>query len=51
MIGFPIEGPPILFCDNGNVIINTTIPESALNRKRTSIAYYRYREAQTTSIV
>ena len=51
MMGFPMEGPTSLFCDNSAVVINTTTPESTLKRKHTSIAYHRCREAQAAGIV
>ena len=51
MMGFPIEGPTSLFCDNSAVVINTTTPESTLKRKHTSISYHRCREAQAADII
>ena len=51
MMGFPMEGPTSLFCDNSAVVINTTTPESTLKRKHTSIAYHRCREAQAAGTV
>ena len=38
----------IFFCDNSDIIINTTKPECTLKRKHTSIEYHRCREAQAT---
>ena len=51
MMGFPMEGPTSLFCDNSAVVINTTTPESTLKRKHTSICYHRCREAQAAGTV
>ena len=51
MMGFPMEGPTSLFCDNSAVVINTTTPESTLKRKHTSICYHRCREAHAAGIV
>jgi hypothetical protein len=28
MFGVPIDGPANVFCDNGSVVNNTTLPES-----------------------
>ena len=46
-----MEGPTSLFCNNDDVVINATIPESALKRKHTIIAHHRYREAQAAGIM
>ena len=51
MMGFPMEGPTSLFCDNSAVVINTTTPESTLKRNHTSIAYHRCREAHAAGTV
>ena len=51
MMGFPIEGPTSLFCDNSAVVINTIKPESTLKQKDTSICYHQCREAQAAGIV
>ncbi len=51
MMGFPMEGPTSLFCENSAVDINTTTPESTLKRKHTSIAYHHCMEAQAANIV
>ena len=51
MTGFPREVPTILFCDNSAIVINTTTPQSMLNRKHTSIEYHRCREAYAAGIV
>ena len=45
MFGIPVEGPTSVFCDNESVFKNTTIPESTLKKKHTSICYHRAREA------
>ena len=51
IMGYPMEGPSSLLCDNNNVAINTTTPKLTLKRKYTSISYHRYREAQAAGIV
>ena len=45
MLGIPVEGPVNMFIDNDSVIKNSTIPESILKKKNTSVAYHHIREA------
>ena len=45
MLGIPIEGPVNMFIDNESVVKNSTIPESILKKKNTSVAYHRIRES------
>ena len=45
MFGIPIEGPTNVFCNNEAVFKNTSILESMLKKKHTSICYHRAREA------
>ena len=45
MSGIPIEGPTNVFCNNEAVFKNTSIPDSTLKKKHTSICYHRAREA------
>ena len=45
MFGIPIEGPTNVFCDNKAVFKNTSIVDSTLKKKHTSICYHRAREA------
>ena len=44
MFGIPIEGPTNVFCDNETVFKNTSIPDSTLKKKHTSICYHWARE-------
>ena len=46
MMVFSFEGSTNVFCDNNDVVINSTRPESTLKRKHNSVAYHRVREAQ-----
>ena len=48
MFGIPIEGPTNVFCDNEAVFMNTSIPDSTLKKKHTSICYHQAREAVAT---
>ena len=45
MFGIPIDGPTNVFCNNEAVFKNTSIPDSTLKKKHTSICYHRAREA------
>jgi hypothetical protein len=45
MMGVPIDGPCMLFCDNEAAVKNSTIPESTLKKKHNAIACHRVREA------
>ena len=45
MFGIPIDGPTNVFCDNQAVFKNTSIPDSILKKKHTSICNHRAREA------
>ena len=40
MFGVLIDGSTDNFCDNGEVCVNTTQPESTLSKKHHIIAYY-----------
>ena len=51
MMGFSLEGPCNVFCDNNSVVINISKPESTLKKKHLSVAYHRCREAQTAGTV
>ena len=48
MFSVPVEGPTNVFCDNEAVFKNTSIPDSMLKKKHTSICYHRSREAVTS---
>ena len=45
MSGIPVEDPMNVFCDNESIFKNTTIPDSTLKKKHTSICYHWSREA------
>jgi hypothetical protein len=51
MFGIPLNGPTSVFCDNEAVVLNATHAASTLQRKHTSIAYHRCREAQAAGYV
>jgi hypothetical protein len=51
MLGIEIDGMIDILCDNGSVVRNTSIPESVLNKKHTSICYHRVREAVAAKIL
>jgi hypothetical protein len=51
MFGVPISGPARVFCDNESVVKTTTIPESRIKKKHSSIAYHRIRESVASGTV
>ena len=51
MMGFPLEGPCNVLCDNNAVVQNTSRPESMLKKKHLSVAYHRCREAQAAGTI
>ena len=51
MLGVPLDGSVLLLGDNKSVVLNTTIPSSALKKKHNAIAYHRVREAIAARIV
>ena len=51
MFGVPLEGPTNMFCDNEAVFKNTSMPDSTLKKKHTSICYHCCREAVASHTV
>jgi hypothetical protein len=51
MFGIPIDGRIDILCDNMSVVKNTSLPQSVLSKKHTSICYHRVREAVAAGIV
>jgi hypothetical protein len=51
MMGIPLNGPMLVFCDNQSVVKNTTAPESILKKRHNAIAYHYAREAQAAGII
>ena len=51
MIGVPIDGSALMLGDNKSIVINTTIPSSALKKKRNAIAYHHVCEAIETRLI
>ena len=51
MLGVPIDGSVLMLEDNKSVVMNTTIPSSALKKKHCAVAYHRVREAVAARIV
>ena len=45
MMGIPIRGPTNTFCDNKSVVVNTTVPQSTLQKKHNAVAYHKVRES------
>ena len=44
MMGIPVNNPAFIHGDNKSVLWNTTVPESTLKRKSSSVAYHFVRE-------
>ena len=44
MMGIPVNSPAFIHGDNQSVLWNTTVPESTLKRKSSSVAYHFVRE-------
>ena len=51
MFGIPIEGPTNVFCDNHGVVLNSSRPESTLQKKQNAINYHVVREAAADVIL
>ena len=51
MLGVLIDGSVLMLGDNKSVVLNTTIPSSALKKKHNAIAYHRVREAIAARII
>ena len=51
MLGVPLDGSSILFGDNQSMIMNTTVPGSALKKRHSAVAYHRIREVVASSIM
>ena len=50
MFGIPIEGLTNVFCDNRGVVLNSSRPESTLQKKHNEINYHVVREADAAGI-
>ena len=51
MLGVPIDGSALMLGDNKSVVLNTTIPSSALKKKHQMIAYHQICEAVAARII
>ena len=51
MFGCPILGPANVYCNNKEVVSNTSLPESTLSKKHNSINYHVIREAVAAGIM
>ena len=48
MMGIPINNPCFIYGDNQSVLWNTSVPESSLKKKSSSVAYHFVREGVST---
>lgn len=51
MLGVPLEGPAMGFCDNQGVVLNSTIPSSLIKKKNNAISYHKVRESVAAKII
>ena len=51
MFGIPIEGPTNVFCGNRGVVLNSSRPESTLQKKHNEINYHVFRESAAAGIL
>jgi hypothetical protein len=51
MLGIPIHGPTVVFCDNESVVHNLNNPESTLKKKHNSIAFHKTRESVASKAI
>ena len=51
MLGVPIDGSVLMLGDNKSVVLNTTIPSSALKKKHCAVAYHQVCKAVAARIV
>ena len=50
MMGVPIDGPAVVWCDNQSVAKGAAVPEAKLNKKHLGICYHAVREASAAKI-
>ena len=45
MMGVPLDGPTLMYCDNESVTKNASIPISTMSKKHDAICYHKIRES------
>ena len=50
MMGIPIDGPTLVFCDKKLVVTSMSVPTSTLTKKNLGICYHAVREAVAVGI-
>jgi hypothetical protein len=50
MMGVPLSGPAVVWCDNKSVADGASVPEAKLNKKHLGICYHAVREASAAGI-
>ncbi len=50
MLGVPIYGPAVVWCDNQTVVNGASVPEAKLSKKHLGICYHAVREASAAKI-
>jgi hypothetical protein len=51
MMGIPLDGKTLVFCNNEGVVKNTMAPESPLKKKHMAICYHRCRKALAAGFI
>ena len=51
MMGIPIDGPAILFCDNKSVVTSCSVLSSSLKKRHNALAYHKLRECVAADII
>jgi len=51
MMGIPVDGPCLIFCDNKSVVTSCSVPSSTLKKKHNALAYHRIRECVAAGII
>jgi hypothetical protein len=51
MMGIPLDGLTLVFCDNKGVVKNTMAPESPLKKKHVGICYHRSHKALAAGFI
>ena len=50
MMGVPLDGPAVVWCDNKSVANGASVPEAKLNKKHLGICYHAVREASAAGL-
>jgi len=51
MMGIPINGPSLLFCDNKSVVTSCSVLSNSLKKRHNALAYHKLRECAAAAIL